>query len=447
VPASPHLPSSPWLSNLRLSLGALTTLGTLGLLTACSDPSSAPPPDAPAPDAPAPDAPAPDAPSEVGPVTVRLRMNDPAASPPAMTVISTDPDGAVRAMVDADAAGVATIDVVAGGDVTARYAAPTGRVAVRSFLGVAPGDDLLAGVLGERTSIGDFYYGWTQSTVTQAEVHDRCGSGRYTPNPGGPSAARIWLRLRADCADASPVVFWSDRGSAVDPAVTRAPGGTHTFTTLTAPTTHTDLVRGIPAGVTLATITTIGDYRGVTFADGNTRFGAPTGSTFTSTRPWPVGVTPSGAYYGINKKGFGSVGVATRGAAYAADLDLSAHWLPFIGAAQTDPATRRVTWDQEAGRAGDGAYVTIVFDDAGTTIFWQVIGPAADSALRLPALPPAFVPALPIADDITTGAMVFDVDTVTTYQQFRALGLESLLGIEPPPGATRMVVAHSEGNG
>jgi hypothetical protein len=104
VPASPHLPSSPWLSNLRLSLGALTTLGTLGLLTACSDPSSAPPPDAPAPDAPAPDAPAPDAPSEVGPVTVRLRMNDPAASPPAMTVISTDPDGAVRAMVDADAA-------------------------------------------------------------------------------------------------------------------------------------------------------------------------------------------------------------------------------------------------------------------------------------------------------------------------------------------------------
>jgi hypothetical protein len=304
-------------------------------------------------------------------------MNDPAASPPAMTVISTDPDGAVRAMVDADAAGVATIDVVAGGDVTARYAAPTGRVAVRSFLGVAPGDDLLAGVLGERTSIGDFYYGWTQSTVTQAEVHDRCGSGRYTPNPGGPSAARIWLRLRADCADASPVVFWSDRGSAVDPAVTRAPGGTHTFTTLTAPTTHTDLVRGIPAGVTLATITTIGDYRGVTFADGNTRFGAPTGSTFTSTRPWPVGVTPSGAYYGINKKGFGSVGVATRGAAYATDLDLSAHWLPFIGAAQTDPATRRVTWDQEAGRAGDGAYVTIVFDDAGTTIFWQVVGPAA----------------------------------------------------------------------
>jgi hypothetical protein len=54
---------------------------------------------------------------------------------------------------------------------------------------------------------------------------------------------------------------------------------------------------------------------------------------------------------------------------------------------------------------------------------------------------------LPIADDITTGATVFDVDSVTTYQQFRALGLESLLGIEPPPGATRMVVAHSEGNG
>ena len=376
-------------------------------------------------------------------------MADPTATPPAMMVISTDPDGTIRAMVAANAAGDATIEVVAGGDVTARYPGPLDRIAVRSFLGVAPGDDLSAGLLGEpATPIGEFRYVWTPTTSGRARVADRCGNFEQLPGPSGPpDAPLIMVPLRADCAGDSPVVFWSDRGSAVSPAVARASGGSHTFTTLTPPSSHAATVRGIPTGVIQATITTMGDYRGVAFSDGVTSFGPPTGGAFTATRPWPVEVTPSGAYYAISKKGSGSVGVATRGAAYAADADLSAHWLPFIGEARTDPATRRVTWDQEAGRAGDGAYLTIVFDDAGTTVFWQVVAPADPGAVRLPALPTTFLAPLPAADDILTGATVFDVDRVTTYPQFRALGLESLFGIEPPPGATRMVAAHSEGNG
>jgi hypothetical protein len=371
--------------------------------------------------------------------TVRVTALDPSGTgAPAVgaNVVFLDPDGTLVKRVATDTSGKAQADVLPGGNVTSIVLVNTQYV-LMTVLGVKPGDDLVLGNKSTDSSVaGTFTVTYPAfNGATSYIVASPCNATSFpAPATGGPPAPAQLTIFNSCKLDKMEIVVVPQGGngpltSISKTAVPFAPGGSTTITgnyqglrNFTASYTNTNPI-----------ITGLDMTRAIPDA-----FGFEDFQSMASPKPTvALSVTgPQGSGGQILSQVATATGSAQfvrqtiAGTAATYGLDVGATLLPWLASPTYDAAsgTLRVPTDTTGTSTAKpdlfrlvASYRRTDANNVTTTFSWVLFGPDATDIV-LPTLPAELGSISPTATDTVTvtSAMMFDADSVTSYDQIRS---------------------------
>ena len=380
-------------------------------------------------------APMPDA-QERGIVTVDVRTLSNDDLPQAgATVVFVDPDGTAQ-RVTAGGDGIASAEVRIGGSVTAVWLRENGARLV-TIVGVEPGDMLRVGthsfvqtVPTTMTSVSITPQGGT----TTATAYTTCGAYNFD----GAQTSIPWNRSCEQPDDDILVISFNGEVASGYVYAGNQPNNPHPATVV-MPTTW-QFPGAFSAGYVNvpATIGSISATRRVRSGTGSLHsqyIAAEVAGRRT------LALTLNGAalvgdsldlsswfdHVAAGEQNLRSVRVRRRlPMTSAAEVDVGANLLPFVGQATLDLTMRKITWPQVGEGVAPDAQVTSIsyFRTVGTSELmyeWRIVAPGGTGSLTLPELPEAIRDLAPLPTDRTFNGDValFALDT-HDYKRLRS---------------------------
>jgi hypothetical protein len=384
------------------------------------------------------DAPAP----SFGSVTAHV-FTSPGQPLSARTVVFSNPNGSIAAVVETDNEGIARADVSEGSSLTLALPNPAGPNLMNTVLGLKPGDEIELVIFGTDyvTANGTFTVDFTEYKPNVLYMV----SGPCTANSGVPPS--ITIDIKTSCPvttlDVTLQAFQADETDRPYVRMTGIPyvaGGRATMpSTWTPSLAVTGTYSNAPTGVT--SISAARRWNEAA-AIGSITEGHTTGaaSTFTSTFTIPpTELADMRVSWESGPRNRQTISEIVDGTMASYEIDLAAEALPSVGTPTFDPSTATFTME-DVGDV-DLTAVKILFADDRSSHDWFVFGPALTS-FTLPEIPSTFP--RPTADHqaIVGEAKVFEATNISGYDDARqhlTLTMTSATGELPALGTRRRV--------
>lgn len=381
------------------------------------------------------------------------------------TVVFVEPNGTVEAEVPTDANGRAMGKVLPGASVTTVYVVDATDSAIKTVLGVKPGDTITIGAKKNGDPAGTF-------TVSAAEVPGSLSYDFYGPcglqsvnDPGsGSPTVSATLTMNTSCNLATmDLVAVKINGSGIADAWLEKPGVAFTDGSTSLGSNWqpfqqiTYSLTDIPAevgGVIFRDF--VPDFEGFENTDYNSNGGGTaSGGTFV-----PAGATAmiETDFSNANAGGEQFVYDQVTGAPTTYSLDVGATLLPWIGVVSFDSSTAKLTVPVSGTAGGDAFEVDVQYyrpDPGGGTgstalndfYDWEVWSATAED-ITLPTLPTDLAVNNPLSTDTINGAggVLYESDQVTSYDQIRGNlwgGFDAALAGRGTPGRLRLSYSSS----
>jgi hypothetical protein len=324
-------------------------------------------------------------------------------------IVSIDADGSPRDRVQTDAAGEATVDVLAGGSVTAVYPldASSGQRYLATFGAVDPGDELTFGDdfwEGTGATMSSMRVTWPSGVpnISYWYVYYDCG---YSYATGTAAETLVYRYDYAHCRGATTDLVligydtslgqYARHASLQD--VTWVADGVVSFATTTLGTNTVNFsVTGLPPEIN-SVYTSAWPVTGPYSLPDAWASGTPSGGTFNQTGQMIPEGDSTGAYLELRRTGdFGYQYSRRRLPASPSSVTwASPTILPWIGQVASSAAARTITWIQLGDQPYDATTISLywytgvggkLFGGVGVNYNWNLILPPGIDEVRFPTL-------------------------------------------------------------